>query len=165
MADYKLTTGGVLRASDKAFIPNDPKNKDWLAYQDWLAVPNTPDPADVASLSPYKAAKVKAVNLEAESRRQTLSPYTLGDLLRYREAAAAVADGTPTGAEYPMLEAERVALSVTLATRATAVAAEELAVRTAIAAVDGARVAGIAAINAAGSLAAVDAAVAAIAWP
>lgn len=33
---YQLTTCGVLRLSDAAYIPQDPTNRDWLDYQDWL---------------------------------------------------------------------------------------------------------------------------------
>jgi len=35
----------ILRISDNANIPSDPKNRDWVAYQEWLAQGNTPDPA------------------------------------------------------------------------------------------------------------------------
>ncbi len=27
----------VIRLSDKAFIPNDPQNRDWVEYQKWLS--------------------------------------------------------------------------------------------------------------------------------
>lgn len=30
----------------ESFVPNDANNSDWQAYQDWLAVPNTPQAAD-----------------------------------------------------------------------------------------------------------------------
>lgn len=44
MADYRLTSGtSVIRADDGASIPNDPANRDWAAYQSWLAAGNTPD--------------------------------------------------------------------------------------------------------------------------
>lgn len=33
---YQLTANGVLRLSDSAFIPQDPANRDWLEYQEWL---------------------------------------------------------------------------------------------------------------------------------
>lgn len=55
MADYKyykLGDGsiapGILRTTDNAYIPANVNNKDWIVYQEWLAVPganNTPDPA------------------------------------------------------------------------------------------------------------------------
>lgn len=42
---YRLTSGnGVVREADNAFIPNDPANADWKAYQAWVAAGNTPTP-------------------------------------------------------------------------------------------------------------------------
>lgn len=35
---------GILRVADNAWIPNDPANTDWQAYQEWLAQGNTPLP-------------------------------------------------------------------------------------------------------------------------
>jgi len=48
MENYKLSQNGqsVQRQSDKAFIPFDPANRDYVEYQEWLAAGNTPDPAD-----------------------------------------------------------------------------------------------------------------------
>ena len=45
---YKLTKipNIVQRLSDGAFIPNDPKNRDYIAYQQWVAAGNTPEAAD-----------------------------------------------------------------------------------------------------------------------
>jgi hypothetical protein len=35
----------VLRTADNAYIPFDPLNTDYVAYQAWLAAGNTPTPA------------------------------------------------------------------------------------------------------------------------
>ena len=44
MADYQLTpTDIVIRTADQAFIPNDPDNRDRIAYEEWLASGKTPD--------------------------------------------------------------------------------------------------------------------------
>ena len=34
----------IKRLPDEAYIPNDPSNTDWQAYQEWLAAGNTPLP-------------------------------------------------------------------------------------------------------------------------
>lgn len=47
-AAYRLLPSpmkGVVRTADGALIPENTSNRDWIAYQKWLAVPNTPDPA------------------------------------------------------------------------------------------------------------------------
>jgi hypothetical protein len=46
VAAYQLTNSTiVIREADGAFIPNDPGNVDWIAYQAWLKAGNKPDPA------------------------------------------------------------------------------------------------------------------------
>jgi hypothetical protein len=43
---YQLTTStSIKRLSDGAFIPNDPGNRDYRDYLDWLEAGNTPLPA------------------------------------------------------------------------------------------------------------------------
>jgi hypothetical protein len=54
MSEYKLyregpeqsLANGVVRLLDGALIPNNAENRDWVAYQKWLAEGNTPQPAD-----------------------------------------------------------------------------------------------------------------------
>jgi hypothetical protein len=49
MAKYKLIENGVFDTETGANIPDDAGNRHWVEYQEWLAEPNTPDPADVIS--------------------------------------------------------------------------------------------------------------------
>ena len=46
MAEYQLTAtdSTVIRTEDGACIPNDPANRDWIEYQQWLAAGGVPDP-------------------------------------------------------------------------------------------------------------------------
>ena len=44
MADYKHTENGVIRLSDGAAIPNDPGNRDWVAYQEYVDAGGDTDP-------------------------------------------------------------------------------------------------------------------------
>lgn len=59
---YKLlASGGVQRLADGACIPEDERNADWRAYQDWLAAGNTPDPADQPAAERRKVLKSTVV--------------------------------------------------------------------------------------------------------
>ena len=50
---YTLTSGSeVIRDADGAFIPDDPLNLDYSAFQAWLAAGNTPNPAPAALAVP-----------------------------------------------------------------------------------------------------------------
>jgi len=40
--DYSL----IYRIQDNTWIPNNPENTDWQAYQEWLAAGNTPLPPE-----------------------------------------------------------------------------------------------------------------------
>jgi hypothetical protein len=43
---YQLTTADtIIRLTDGATIPNDPGNRDYRDYLDWLEAGNTPEPA------------------------------------------------------------------------------------------------------------------------
>jgi hypothetical protein len=65
MGSYSLTlTSLVKRTSDGVYIPNDPKNNDWVAYQTWLGAGNIPDPYFV-TLTPqqqFSAALANGIN-------------------------------------------------------------------------------------------------------
>lgn len=53
---YKLANStSIIRLSDNAFIPADPANTDYTAYQQWLAAGNTPLPADPPSVDEQRA--------------------------------------------------------------------------------------------------------------
>ena len=47
---YKLTnTSSIIRTTDGAYIPADPGNRDYQDYLTWVALGNTPTPADPLS--------------------------------------------------------------------------------------------------------------------
>lgn len=57
---YQLTTGtSIKRLSDGAFIPNDPGNRDYREYLDWLEAGNTPEPAPEPPAPPVLTTEQK----------------------------------------------------------------------------------------------------------
>lgn len=54
---YKVTSSGIQRLSDGAYIPDDACNQDWRDYLAWLAAGNAAEPAD----PPSKADRIAHV--------------------------------------------------------------------------------------------------------
>ena len=66
MAQFRLTEFGVYDVEDNLHIPNDPGNRHWIEYQEWLSVEgNEPDPMPVQ-------LSQTAVELGAIRRQQKL---------------------------------------------------------------------------------------------
>jgi hypothetical protein len=57
---YQLTTStSIIRLSDGAFIPNDPGNRDYREYLDWLDAGYTPEPAPPLEPAPILTTEQK----------------------------------------------------------------------------------------------------------
>lgn len=73
---YQLTTGDtILRTADNAFIPQDPANTDFQAYQAWLAEGHTPEPAPEPPAPPpppSAAERLKAAGFDLDELRALL---------------------------------------------------------------------------------------------
>ena len=73
---YTMTEGGgVIRASDRASIPDDDRNRDWRAYLAWCAEGNTADPMPVVAVDPAVAER-KASEKSARDKIATTSDLT-----------------------------------------------------------------------------------------
>jgi hypothetical protein len=89
MAEYQLTyvgdvayadpniPAGVLRTTDGWWIPEDPENPDWQAYQQWLADGGVPDPytqptvlSDIVSRAAKEVAAKEVVEEPAEESEE-----------------------------------------------------------------------------------------------
>ena len=72
MQPYRLATddpdGPVIRVEDNAWIPNDPANRDWIAYQQWRAESedNRPDPMQTTPPGPPVVELPQPTTLEAD---------------------------------------------------------------------------------------------------
>lgn len=83
MAGYRATeTASIIRASDGAWIPDDPDNSDRRAFEIWQAAGNVPDP--------YVAAEVVP---ESISDRQFFQQLAAQGVITQEDALAAVKIG------------------------------------------------------------------------
>ena len=91
MAEYKIATadpnGAVIRTIDNAWIPADPGNIDYIAYQVWLTEGGVPDPyvAPPPSTPEATQAQQNAVLLDHENRLRVLAgdpPLTLDTFMQ-----------------------------------------------------------------------------------
>lgn len=125
------------------------------------------DPAIV--LADYKAARKREVDAQATVEQAQHEDFantgTLSYLLKYTEWQEAKNDGTPTAGEYPMLDAEATARGDSLATVIADFGTEHAALVADLKAIEIVRLNARIAIDAAADVAAVDAVMAAIAWP
>ena len=66
---YKLNSDGtgVIRLIDGAFIPFMPGNRDYAAYQEWLAEGNAPEPFE--SLQDVKSHQWNSIKAERDRRK------------------------------------------------------------------------------------------------
>ena len=62
---YQLMAGGVKHIPDGANIPDEPANRDWQEYQEWLAKGNTPKPEFTAAELKAKTAADKEAKARA----------------------------------------------------------------------------------------------------
>ena len=174
MADYAIVTGGggtVVQNSTGKSIPADELNRDWIAYQAWLAVPNIPD-AETSSLADFTADVEALINREAELELIEHRPEdgagplsTLSFETLRREAVAATAEGTPWAAGYPFLEAQVGIHGGDVGAVATYWAGEWTTYETAAKEIEAAREQHLTDLAAAGTFAAVRAVQAGITWP
>ena len=92
MADYKLAENGVVRTSDGACIPDAPGNRDWQEYQEWLAIPNDPDPQ-------FTLAEVKAsrkLEFQGISNSEILAEYPIYKQININELQDFIQDDKDT---------------------------------------------------------------------
>jgi len=89
MSDYTLSEFGVTRGSDRASVPDADGNRDWQAYQEWVAEGNTPDPIPTPVIDPAVAER-KASEKSARGKIATTSALTADE-----ESAIFGDSGTP----------------------------------------------------------------------
>jgi hypothetical protein len=92
MAEYQLTAteSSVIRTEDQASIPNDPANRDWVEYQQWLQDGGVPDPyvEPLAPEPPPPPAPEDVVLYDHENRIRGLEgqpPLTMDEFAGLRK--------------------------------------------------------------------------------
>ncbi len=90
---YKLTnTNSIIRLSDNAHIPQDPGNRDYAEYQEWLSHGNTPLSPDPEPDTTKQEAlqKLKEIDLKSVRplREWLATQETAPEWIKQREAEA-----------------------------------------------------------------------------
>ena len=87
MAEYQLTATDaiVIRSADSAYIPNDPANRDYAEYLEWLEAGGIPDPyVEPPPPPPAPPSPEQQVLFDHENRILAMEgypPLTLEDFL------------------------------------------------------------------------------------
>jgi hypothetical protein len=93
MAEYQLTATGavVIRTEDSASIPNDPANRDYAEYQQWLQDGGVPDPYVEPPPPPAPPPSPEdQVLFNHENRLRAIEgtpPLVLADFMKQKETA------------------------------------------------------------------------------
>lgn len=75
MAEYQLTAtdAAVIRTADGAFIPNDPANRDYAEYLQWLEAGGVPDPYVPPPTPEPPPPEPDAVSVQMKYRAKTVT--------------------------------------------------------------------------------------------
>lgn len=116
MALYRLLPDsvGVINTTTGAMVPNDAENADWRAYQAWVGAGGTPDPVASEAIGRTRSLAYREVARQADTEfsaflheLSTTSMSIFAVIRNVDEARRAAADGSPTAANYPFLDALR----------------------------------------------------------
>lgn len=86
MAEYQLTAteSTVIRTADKAYIPDDPANRDYQEYLKWVEDGGVPDPYVPPEPAPPQPTQEQTILFDHENRLLAMEgypPLTLGDFV------------------------------------------------------------------------------------
>ena len=79
MKKYKLTNTNVILRDDNSSIPMDKGNRDYREYLDWIAVGNSPDPADNVEVLPSEPSlqdQIDALQKQIDALQSAQSTIT-----------------------------------------------------------------------------------------
>lgn len=172
MVTYNQTRDGIGVMADGAFVPEGLENRDWNAFQVFLAGGGTPEPAAQLSVEEERAAAKRRVDAQAGRQRamqadpEVSSPGFAAKLTEARAVQELIAGGgNPVSANYPLLAADLAVTSATqIADVAQGVVDQEAAAKAEWAKVEAARLQAHQAIDNAGTVLAIEAVQPAVQW-
>jgi len=86
MADYQLTESEhtIIRTADGASIPDDPANRDYQEYLQWVGDGGVPDPYVEPEPAPPQPTQEQTILFDHENRiraQEGAPPLSLGDFV------------------------------------------------------------------------------------